>query len=464
MSIASSTRVVSDDIASLLQRYVTPIRDGKRRISTATLSPPRKRHQQLTHALSTSPERISAEDFAAYYVCENESEVEIPANLESIETLEFIGLNSTTARKVWDWFSNDPDPDLNKGFIETVKFHVDMAEIVPDCVSASDDWSAALIALGINNTLSSAILLLEFSDLRHTRSVKFWVLESLKSAFLALKYLDQHLRDESPRLLAAANSPSKVTRPIMPSSPSPLSRKESLKGKAKGLNTSSSASATPQVTVVATEPHLVDNHTIIFHTCTKAEARSLYETASGKIDLLSRGCVPGDFSGTRPLCYWTPQRETADRYASWLKHRVPVANIAIVQIAVPESLTNSLNEVVLYHHNPLEPSDDWRKVVWYCRNGKDWPREMRDTWAQAEWIRGHILSGVDARYMNMTNWTEIKSSDTLSVEIDGQMKPAMQWVFKGEDGGEAKFEKSCAGKGYIHDLGSFKMALKDLGS
>jgi hypothetical protein len=36
--------------------------------------------------------------------------------------------------------------------------------------------------------------------------------------------------------------------------------------------------------------------------------------------------------------------------------------------------------------------------------------------------------------------------------MDGQMKPAMQWVFKGEDSGEQKFEESCAGKGWIHNI------------
>jgi hypothetical protein len=209
MTIASSAPVVSDEVASLLQLYVSPIKNGKRKISTIALSPPRQRLQQPAPAPSTSPNTISAEDFDAYYVCKDESEVEIPAILESIETLEFIGLNSTAALKVWDWFANNPYPEFDQGFFGTVKSYVDLAEDVPDCTSASQDWNAALIALGINDTLRDAILLPEFSDLLYTQPMKFWVLESLESAFFSLKNLDHQLRDESPRLLAAANFPGK---------------------------------------------------------------------------------------------------------------------------------------------------------------------------------------------------------------------------------------------------------------
>jgi len=85
---------------------------------------------------------------------------------------------------------------------------------------------------------------------------------------------------------------------------------------------------------------------------------------------------------------------------------------------------------------------------------------MAQRWAQAEWIRGHILSGMNCNYMEMKDWTGIKTSNTLSVEIDGETKSAMQWVFK--DSGERKFEENCAGKGWIHDMGFFFMSeLKD---
>jgi hypothetical protein len=86
----------------------------------------------------------------------------------------------------------------------------------------------------------------------------------------------------------------------------------------------------------------------------------------------------------------------------------------------------------------------------------DWPVSKQTN----DWLNfpteNFSFSGLQPAAEHKVYTSQPTSSDILSVEMDGQMKPAMQWVFKGEDSGEQKFEESCAGKGWIHDIGTFR--------
>jgi hypothetical protein len=42
------------------------------------------------------------------------------------------------------------------------------------------------------------------------------------------------------------------------------------------------------------------------------------------------------------MAYWTKQREIADRYAQWVKHKADIAEIIMTQIAAPERLIKTL--------------------------------------------------------------------------------------------------------------------------
>jgi hypothetical protein len=203
----------------------------------------------------------------------------------------------------------------------------------------------------------------------------------------------------------------------------------------------------------------MDHHTALYRATTMQKAKALYNVNSGEIDLDSNGCVPGDFSGVTGLCYWTPQRETADKYASWMKHKTDIADIAIVRIFVPKSFTESLEQERLYF-NSSTPSDDWRKIVWAGRNSRPWPREFRDRWSKCDLILGHVLSGKHCKYMKIKDDTGINTADTLSIAVDGVQHPAMQWVFKHHRGTDG-FEEDCQGKGHIFEMGSFKASTKN---
>lgn len=52
--------------------------------------------------------------------------------------------------------------------------------------------------------------------------------------------------------------------------------------------------------------------------------------------------IPGGFNGVAKVGYWTPQKEIADRYAQWAKHKCEISEVAIIQVAVSERLMRTL--------------------------------------------------------------------------------------------------------------------------
>lgn len=159
----------------------------------------------------------------------------------------------------------------------------------------------------------------------------------------------------------------------------------------------------------------------------------------------------GDFSRYTRLAYWTPQKETADRYATWLKHKVPLAEIAIIQVAIPEDLIKSLSVAYLWSDGAPSEADRWRKIVWTSRRAQTIPRELFDLERVDLWI-GHIASGRHCKFVAMKEPSEIKDSDVLNINIGNTARKAIQWVFYTSHARDV-FCKGCAGKVWVHGLG-----------
>jgi hypothetical protein len=461
--------VVSDNVAKLLAAFVTPPKNGKRKISTNTLSPPRKR--LIIRAPSASPPfmpptspssaaspYIRPEDFEAYYTCEEASDIEVPEVLESSESLEFISFSKGAADYIYNIFVKNTDADFQDSFLGTALQFLRMQTKIPDCTSQDEDWDGAMAKLGINERLRKAILHPAYSDLRYTNSMKVWVEEAIENGFLSLESLDKRMLGQSPRLLKSGPKIASV-----PSSSGPKGRKHTIGDQDKPTSPfkqdQAGANPTPVVKTTTGAPKTLNHHTMIWHATTLEKANQLYDTDTGEISLNSCSGAPGDFSGNRKVCYWTPQRACADRYASWKKIWHQICDIAVVQLAVPETVTNSLHKDTLYC-NPRAPSDDWRKICYASRCGDDWPKEFKDRWTKGAWLMGHILSGKEVKYERKKDHTQIKDSDALMVMIDGRKTFAMQWVIKTRDGID-KFEEKCKGKGWILNMGAFMQAMKD---
>lgn len=459
------SKVISDEVASFFERerLLSPVINKKRKISTSTISPP----TSLLSRSTASTSAVSVESFTATSVVEEAAELELPENIRSLETYTFIGFDLKTAAALWTRYVNHPNDDdgfrVNHPLEDDEFFDYAIWRIegsnVRDVASDEDDWDATMIGWGINDKLRSAILLPEFDDLRYTATCKFWVLEAIKTNYTTLKEFDNRLRMHLARIHHAEKTP-RTRKPG-----GSFSRPQSLSGPASSkvaddspsLPSESPAEGNQPAPLVATKaagPWSLPRHTIIWRATTRSKAQEFYNDATQAIALSAMVSAPGDFSRNQ-VVYWTPQKETADRYAQWLKHKAALSEIAIIQVAVPEAFTEQLAIKYLWFGEQEQPTDEWRKLIWCSPRGQRLPQEIRYI-DQKDLLVGHIASGIHAKYVDMADYTRIRESDVLTVEIDGEMKRAVQWVFntgKAEDG----FEEHCRGKIWIHNLGALQV-------
>lgn len=342
-----------------------------------------------------------------------QDEIEVPESLKSAESYEFIGFDRETALEIWSRFIDTSDPDDPEGdFMGYARSYVNHSG-VPDALSVLDDWTSTMNRLGINKTLQSAIMLPEFDDLRSTASCKFWVLDSMAVAYATLEHLNDQLRSEMARRQRITKTGHRDKSVSVPEAPARL-----------------------------------DGHTMIWRGCSRLSALEFCEGHPDHLVLRAMRSSPGDFSYA-PVGYFTPQRETADRYATWLKHKVPASEVAIFQAAVPEDLIRSLS--VNYLGSDGVETDTWKRVIWHSRRSDKLPKDLRWMADKDLWI-GHIARSLHSRSVAMEDYTVIEPSDTLSVKIDGEWRKAIQWVFYDSDA-EDLFAQRCKGMTWIHSTG-----------
>ena len=143
--------LISQEFALYLEseNLLAPIVNNKRKFSTALLS-----------SSPSLPRRNLAFEG-----------IEIPANLRSQETYEFLGYDSPTAESLWERFLSQP-VDMEADVLDFALWRVDLWHL-PNATSGSDDWDGFMIGLGINDKLRNAIMLPEYADLRFTATCKF---------------------------------------------------------------------------------------------------------------------------------------------------------------------------------------------------------------------------------------------------------------------------------------------------
>ncbi len=474
--------ILSKELAQFLEEegLASPILNNKRKLSTSSLSPPSSLPSRTVSTASHSDRDVSPANFAASFVSEEINDVEIPANLRSRETYSFLGFNNETAAKLWGRFVDAP-ADTPISFLDYAVSHIDENE-THDACTASDDWDFCLKAHGINDKLRTAILLPEFADLRYTASCKYWIIDAIVMGYEELEAMDEIIRLEAASLQCSRSRPGQKL-PSMASpkgriprtDPIPVRPHDSLSSttpnptvspfsQSIGHNSvssttlpeaSSSDTPIPIITTSSSAPSAIDGHTMIWRATSRLKAKSFYDQVTQTISLQAIATSPGDFSGDRSVTYWTTQKETADRYAQWCKRKMEVSVIAIIQVAVPNTFIESLTVEYLWFGDSEKPTNTWKILVWHGRKGLSLPKEIRYL-EQRDLLIGHIASGVHAKCLHMIDATKIKESDVLTVEVDGEEKRSIQWVFHTYNAKDA-FAEKCAGKVWIHNVGCFKV-------
>lgn len=386
-------RLISHEAASFFENasLITPPVNNKRKISVTAL---------LNPSSPVSPIQ--------------QNEAEVPEYLHSIETLEIMGFNHNVAYDIWSrYITGDPDSPFD--FMDYAHARIKFSDRIPGGLSTSEDWDDIMTKLGINCTLRAAILVPGFDDIRGTASCKHWIWEAMKMRFEALDNLIDDISCEYERRKAAEAGDREDNRDP------PASLTEA--------------------------PASLDGHSMLWRACTKPAAESC-ANAPQRLKFPSMTVYPGDFEGHR--IYFTPQYQTANRFAAYLKHLASLAEIALLQIAVPNDFIETLSKNYLFSDGPS--SSAWREVVWHHRRGRPLNRSyMEEMCAKKLWI-GHILLSERARFNAVDGYATLQCSDALMVEVDGKWQKAEQWSFSGPEV-QAKFAKRCKGKALVHSVG-----------
>ena len=184
--------VIAADTAQFFEdaNLVSPIINGKRKISTALISSP--------STIPSSSSRVSGASFSASHTRRESDEIEIPAELRSGETYEFLGFTYATAESLWQRYLTQPE-GMDAGFFDFAAWHVEEPERA-DATAGEDDWIGCMTTMGIGPKLQTAILLPDFADLRCTASCKFWILDAMEMKWRALLALDGELRVTKARI------------------------------------------------------------------------------------------------------------------------------------------------------------------------------------------------------------------------------------------------------------------------
>lgn len=455
------SRVFSESVVSFYQTtgQISPLSENMYKVSVSTISSPASR---ISSSESSSSQSISSNSFRTSSINREASTIDIPAVVQSYETYVFLGFTEEAARKLWTRYLTQP-LDMNAYHFDFVEYAIE-DEGIPDAESSEDDWIGCMQAIGITRNCQDAIMLEEFEDIRYTRSCKYWLIEMMTNVYVTLEHLDENLKMNAHHIQRSedvTNRPhAKVPTLAIPTSRKPVTltpmpqnlvggspSKFQLSPLAPTTQYKASSQLNPLVATSSGSPSAMDLHTMIWRAGMKLKAEAFYNQTTGVIDLDSLNTPVGDFQWGGGRVYWTPEKATADRYAQWAKIKYAIVDIAIIQVAVPETLLKSLSTEFLWH------SETWKQLIWLGRNIRNLPKELEHI-EEKDLFIGHIASGKHSRYMKMKSYHQIKDGDILTIDESGERRMAIQWLFQSRKA-RSEFERQCHGKVWIHGLGTY---------
>jgi len=443
--------VLSNEIARILesQGLLSQIVNGRRKVSLVALD-----LEEFSSSRGSGAEVIA--------------DLEIPAVIESKETLEILGFRPEEAERLWNFFCKIPES--HEIDFESFLFEVLTQDGIQDA-GGDDDWRKCISLLGLTNAYADRLLDPIFDDVRLTGTCKFWCKEFIRGDYKTLDLLNSTLRRDLEKL-RQWDFPKQQRVLRLPSRPGPIILRQQTQASfevhlplqqhasstelerltsmscptssARHSRSTAPASKNPFVsmttvlsegssrTLVATEaPEALRDlgYTTLWRACTLEKALEFVDKTTGQVRFSACRAYSGDFSDKLRL-YWTLQQECALRYHAFYKHNQNYQKVAIIEINIPESFIAPLNTVCLWAGEQDVPNEEWAQVIYKARRGSDVGRlkELRHV-TNSDLIMGTIASGTHKKYQDMASYREIKMEDVLTVDISGETKQAIQWVF-----------------------------------
>ena len=121
----------------------------------------------------------------------------IPETIESVQTLQYLGLTHKAALNVFAVFALQCELKeyVNTDFVEWAKRYV---EKFPDCLEEDDvsTWDDVMRVMGVQELRREAILDPRYAELRQEHTAKYWVLQTMEEKWKYLVEFNQRLKSD----------------------------------------------------------------------------------------------------------------------------------------------------------------------------------------------------------------------------------------------------------------------------
>jgi hypothetical protein len=352
------------------------------------------------------------------------SEFTLPADPRSVEGVEFLGFNRSTAETLFDRWSNRPDPDQNPDDLVDYVLAEVSALTVPPLSNCSPNQ--AMEGLGVSRELREAILDPAFTDLLWTQSVEFWLEDTIQHRWATLFHVHSLLKAKAFTSLTRRKDKKRLKIEDEIQDPFNLAPEvtESQKHSASLVAPSKGMSLPAGFTIVEAKPKIHEDHIILWKGMdprARVHQHPLL-AVDGTIDVgMLASASAGDVNAINSAWYWTRERETAEIYREYAARRNPRHETWLVQVQVPQSFVSTLTGSEIYY------SPDWKELVWNCRMGKARLPSKFDHFLNVDLVQGHICKGVNEKISKIPEEEIWRINEDYVLKLKSGQK-STQWV------------------------------------
>ncbi|OQD70069.1 hypothetical protein PENDEC_c027G03858 [Penicillium decumbens] len=399
---------------------------GKRKVSASLVSPPSSISTPSSTSSASASVRTQPSTISTY----------IPTEEDSPEVLEYLGFQTFTARQIFERYANRPDPDnCPDDLLDYAYGQIGVLQTPRYC---DMDIQEAMAQVGLTRQIQSAIADPAFSDMLWTRDLHFWVKDTIQTNYATLRYHQELLKRHARRRIADKHKRGKRRKrtsvhDIFPPEGGPEVA-EASEADVPGPDITATINMTIQdfnlpsthVALLEGGPPALPNHILLYKGKAHQELRETKRLirADGSIDISTLSTSPGsDFNWSFNAQYWTPEKDTAERYRQWAARRSPDSDTCIICIQVSNDFLERIVSADIWY------SPDWKEFVWTCRDQRLLPPKFSYL-SDTELIKGHICTGLSRKIKRIpaANVQTQITRDKL-LHCTSTNRPAIQWMF-----------------------------------
>ncbi|KAJ4985503.1 hypothetical protein SVAN01_08974 [Stagonosporopsis vannaccii] len=383
MSSATSP-VISDALYSAANEWIpgsiSPVTNGRRTISGQLLSP------DSAYGSASSSSSSSSENPTGPL-----SSLQVPAKLESPETMAWIGFDDATSDRILNDYLTDFEEMPLQRHIEN---HIRYYEISEVCNNTkTGNCYLAMTQLGISVRLQQSVMDPEFEFVRSWHPLRYWLELFVVSNYLSLVSMDK-------RALAVVQQSQGDILQLHGGADSDF-RADYYSKKA--------------------------GYTTLYRTTTAGRLKNAYGD-SDRIRLqktISRPDVASDFGyeAYGSFSYWTPNAWVAELYGRFCERNVQnVHDVCVLKLVARDHDIEVPGKTWRLNYGY-----EWRKLVWYSRTQNDYPKDILDKHMATEVFIGPLSVDATPKFEAMSSWTDVTAANVCRQNDVGE--EAVQYAF-----------------------------------